>query len=983
MSRLSERLIVDDEDDATGVVAPPRPSKKRTRKTRSSPRVAADSLYSTTATPHSSDGYSRMPSERADDLYASPPRLPAAATLEPEQTDTDYIDDSLLEAELADGKQRRYTCFGACAGCHMTKTQYGLSLLLVLLLTITVVLLVVFLAVIPAIIASTIASSVVSVSSVSISAPTNASFRLNSSFLVSNTGAFAASLSPMTVSLSYRTADGSLSPTVGRIAMPAIVLPGGQDVTVGVDTDFAVAEQSSFDAFMHATLMQDNITWHLDSAADVDSRVAGIALPTYHSIPFAKDVTVPGCGGLNTTTVQSFDISHPAATTGDLTNLTLHISLLNPSALSLSELGTLHFEVRYRAVRIGDVYSYNTALLPGNNSLTMHGTLLQSNTSAENELVARFVAGEVAVAQATAAPLDASSIPLFNGGLQGLSLNTALPGYAGPPIIQGVQMSGFVISFNRSTPDQALVSSNARAAFGLPANVDMPVLGVGATNITAIAYLNSSAPLGVMTALNVPSVFESNGGNASLPDYIHLAVPPSPLQVSAEQAGAFSQFASDLLLSTSASMQLQLLASPVTNTPLGNLSLSDVPASASVAFIGMNRFVDPRTNLSLMRVLSFDIVRSSPDWLLLDVTLNITNPSNVSLASLGDLRLDMAVNGTRIGGVTVSGFELPLGTTQQRAVANLSRPTSAAMEAASIALVSAMINRTNSDITLHGGLQQPDGSVVAGTDIPLLQQAVSSFSSPTVFPGLAQQLISYFHVDLQYLPHARAMLGGCTQLYVNTTMYVHNPFSTYMYLTAADVDVYISPLTAGAAAHNVSSMQVKMGDWRVDMSGEPLVVPPHSPENGTAVGPFLIRLTLGAEALSIVQWVFGGIFDGTIPILQLDSVGTIRTNLSTADPAHGGAATDAFEQRVRVDARNVSAALKLHILDPALPLPEDLLPPVLWGPPLLGNDTCNQQLGCRTQCTVPCFCDVVLCRYGDCSLGYVSRPGLAGLWGDL
>ena len=963
MSRLSDRLIVDDGDSPA-----PRPAKRKSRKARASPRVASDSLYSTTATPHSDDGYSRVTNEQADDLYASEQK--SAATSAPEQTDTDHIDSSLLEAELADGKQRRYSCWGACQGCHMTKTQYALSLLLIVLLVITTVLLIVFLAVIPAIISSTIAAADISVSSVSITAPTNSSFRLNSSFTISNTGSFAATLSPARLSLSHRLPDGSLSDPAGQLDMPAISLSGGDDVVVAVDTDFTVTDQSAFDSFMHATLVQDSVTWHLSSSVTVAGKAAGISLPTYHSIPFEKDVTVPGCGGLNDTTVQSFSLSHPAATTTGNTNLTLLIELVNPSAFTISPLGTLHFLVSYHSVHIGDVYSYNTQLLPGNNTLTMYGSLFQSNTSAESEMIARFVAGEVAVATATAAA-DASSVPLFNGGIQGLTLATALPGYTGQ-IIESIAMSSFAISFNSSTPSTALVSSFARASFALPPNVVMPVLGIGSTNITATAY-NANAPMGVLSVFDIPAVFEPHTGSL---DYINMAIPPSPLQVSADQSAAFQQFAADLLLSQSATMQLQLMAAPVTDTPLGNLSLS-IPTTASVSFIGMNRFISPETGLSLMQVLSFDIVRSSPDWLLLDITLNITNPSNVSLSSLGDLRMDLSVNGTRIGGVTVSNFHLPLGTSQQQAVANLSKPTTAAEEAASISLVSAMINQTASNITLHGGLQQLDGSVVAGTDIPLLQQAVSSFATPTVFPGLSQPLIDHFDVGLPLNPYLYMMLGGCTQLYINTTMYVRNPFSTYMYITAVDIEVFINPNSYAAAQYNItSSFQVKMGDWRVDMSDNPLVVPPHTTANATAVGPFLIRLTLGGVSQAAVHYVYDLVFakfGNKSP--QLDSVGTIRTNLTSAAPDQGGAAVAAFEQRVHVDARNVTTNIQSLFEE----LPENPLPPVPWGGPILNNGTCS--FGCKTQCTVPCYCDAVLCRHGNCNLGYVNSIG--GMWGEL
>ena len=438
-----------------------------------------------------------------------------------------------------------------------------------------------------------------------------------------------------------------------------------------------------------------------------------------------------------------------------------------------------------------------------------------------------------------------------------------------------------------------LLSTLVRAAFALPVNLQMP-LSIASTSLSAVARLNASSRLGSLSALHVPVQFDHR---PQPPDFLNMSLVQTQLSVSDDDVPGFQAFASQLLLSTAASFTLSASASPTADTPLGPLSLSAIDAQSAVTLRGLNRFVSAGDESLLTISPAFDIADTTPHYLLVNATVSITNPSNVSLSGLGSLTLELCFNGSRIGRVQLRDFALPLGTRNHSALANISRPT-AATEAALVGFISAMINQSSSAIELHGGLLQANGSLLPGTDIPLLQSSIAALITPSSFPGLQSPLIRGFKATISSLQTLIDISEGKGQL--PTQLYLSNPFSVRLLLQRLNISVR-------ATGH---ADWGPFGSWQADISADPIIVEPNNDWRQPTRAVFISLALSGCPQFCELVDIAG-----SFPHLQLpiDTAGSI--DLAIAKTV--SSPLQAFQQRVSIDSRNVTCAIEIDLQDAA------------------------------------------------------------------
>ena len=451
-----------------------------------------------------------------------------------------------------------------------------------------------------------------------------------------------------------------------------------------------------------------------------------------------------------------------------------------------------------------------------------------------------------------------------------LHLTAVVPGQdCADSLIRSLSMTNFSIDFR---DDAVLVSSSIRAAFALPDNLAIPQLSIGSVDLQATVWLNSTASIGNLSVRNLPVTFEHH---LHPPDYLNISLVQAELRVSSHDVAAFTAFADDLLLSNSASFSLSAAAAPLAYTPLGPLSLSAIPANSSLVFSGLNRFLSP-TGQSLITIDSYDITATHPNWMEVTTNISIDNPSNVSLHSLGTLMLDLVFNQSKLGQVTLPSFSLPTGVRTHTAKANISAPT--AQTAESLAhFISAMINQTASPISLRGGVELANGTVVAGTTIPLLQPTIRSFVSPSRFPGLASPFIDYFDAKLEWL-----------STIMPTHIRVNNPFSAHLSIEQVDMQVYATDYPG-----------LLMGYWRQNLRAEGRVID-FAPQQSQMSATVNITLVLSLQDWEIIWDIFKK--RGQLPV---NSVGTLTTSIYMP-PNSGSDSTERFSQVVDIDARGVT-----------------------------------------------------------------------------
>merc|ERR1712216_247450 len=106
----------------------------------------------------------------------------------------------------------------------------------------------------------------------------------------------------------------------------------------------------------------------------------------------------------------------------------------------------------------------------------------------------------------------------------------------------------------------------------------------------------------------------------------------------------FSNLLNQLLMSASKEVQMSGSASPTVVTNMGTMRLQDIPFWSKVTLRGFSGFNDPKTGASLMKVKGLDVVGGGSGSLDLIADTEIMNPSNVA-ASMGALSLDMYTAG--------------------------------------------------------------------------------------------------------------------------------------------------------------------------------------------------------------------------------------------------------------------------------------------------------------------------------------------------
>ena len=664
-------------------------------------------------------------------------------------------------------------------------------------------------------------------------------------------------------------------------AVPVSAVPGMADTfRTNLTGELRLLGNGSvYKAFVSALVPAVSLSLMVVGSTDITaSYVLGNLSAT--SLPITASSSMPGLQSLAPVQERGLNITgaidcvfHPCGLT-----VSMAASLFNPAPVAVT-LQRSALLLSYKGDQLGRVQAEVLDIQPGPNFLTLTGELWPGSDEATvSEFIDDFIhARPVSVQLAGDSSLEAngSASALTTSALH---LTAAVQGQdCAESLIQSLSMSNFSIDFRNSS---VLVSSSIRAAFALPDNLAIPQLSISSVDLHATVWLNSTTSMGNLSVLHLPVTFEHH---PHPPDYLNISLVQAELQVASHNIDAFTAFADDLLLSHSASFSLLAAAAALADTPLGRLSLSAIPTNSSLVFSGLNRFVSPTTGESLFTINSYDITATHSTWMEVTTNISIENPSNVSLHSLGTLELDFVFNNSKLGQVTLPSFSLPRGVMTHTAKANISQPTAHTADSLDH-FISAMINGTVSPISLRGGLDMGNGTVVAGTSIPLLQPTIRSFVSPSQFPGLTSPFIEWFNADLtlkQLLLHV-----------MPTTIMVHNPFSAYLTIDEADMQVF-----------STEEPGLQIGYWKQNLreEGQSIVFDPNSSRVSA-----LINITTSLNSLSGDWEIIKDLFLKHPGHLFVNSVGRLTTSIYMP-----GSEAHPFTQVVDIDARDITCYVKL------------------------------------------------------------------------
>ena len=520
---------------------------------------------------------------------------------------------------------------------------------------------------------------------------------------------------------------GSLAPlTTNTLNLGTVSLLNGASVAMGTITPVTVVQsssntvvtatlsgtinvssQSAFSSMIQEFVNQATTSLFVSSVSTVvvTMSIGQVTLTNININPPAS--TLPGLSGLPNVNVVSFSMLTSNATS---LNAALTISFNNPSNVTF-DMGATNFDVYYGGAKMGRVTTASTSVIvPGTTTLSLTGVIApaQSNLAIASALFSAYVSQLSSFVQAII-PSDASSNPLINGGLQGLVLNTTLPG-APNPLISG-------LTYQQMTLDPVSATSVPMTA-GITVLLNSPLgsaapMSVNGLTLTNVALTNSAGNSigGLVSTITVLS-----SSNTQIVTSLTGTISPG----TAAQQSAFSALMSSMVTQASTTIGLTALATAQVTLSIGNLTLTNVTANVpSSTLTGLN-------NLPGVTVTSFSLGASNATGIYAAVTVQFNNPSVVTM-ELGTLNFDIFFQGVQMGRMTAANANLVTGTTTMSLVGTIA-PASTSLATAGV-LFSQYLTNVGSAIQAKA---PSDGSVSANS---LISNGLAAMAMNTTLPG--------------------------------------------------------------------------------------------------------------------------------------------------------------------------------------------------------------------------------------------------------
>ncbi|KAH8119480.1 hypothetical protein DFH11DRAFT_1722990 [Phellopilus nigrolimitatus] len=683
-----------------------------------------------------------------------------------------------------------------------------------------------------------VTGSILGISTVIITDPQQTSFGTKLTGNITNAGPFDAQLvfgSGLTISWSGK--------PLGTIKMPEVNLAGDVGAQLDVTADFSVADVSHLTDFTKVLLTEESFDWDI-TGENLTVSALGVDVPGINLT--SKTVKLLGMNGLkNGVKINSFDL--PSNDPAGGIHLTLNTTVQNPAQVGI-QLSSIGFQNFFQSTHIGPAVSDGGFTLSPQTSvdLPLVGRLIPQNDSTGladvSTIFNSFIQGQdspVTVQGDSAGPSDVSWL---NEGIKSLQINTVLPNQGKLNIIKSINLDELQLLFSEdSAYDPPTSSNDATAAFTIPFGFPLDIVALE-QNITAGFQGQSFAQL------DIPKGPSTTDVNARI---IHLTFNNTPFAVFGDKHDVFQQFLASTTTSANQLFSLAGTANTDAQTAVGLLSLTNIGFSVDTTLAGLQGL-----NTKPATVSNLDVNHGYSDYLLIKVTTELFNPSNITIGT-GDVSFTLQFEDTTIGSALISDLVIIPGN------GNYSTDVHYAPQGGAVSAGQQM---------LENFLQGVDSNtVIVGssdtTPIDSLKLALSEIKlSPVVIPALHQNLVA--SASLKF-PTDIVQTG-----IASTSFTLADPFTASISLLEVAVVVTFQNITLGSISH-------------VDLSSDPVHAGGHSNVTSQTL-PFKFNLqpTVIIELL-LIRSKQKGVDLGPLPDLfqvALDNPNA-KTNVNaTVDP---------------------------------------------------------------------------------------------------
>ncbi|KAJ3334573.1 hypothetical protein HDU93_007705 [Gonapodya sp. JEL0774] len=603
--------------------------------------------------------------------------------------------------------------------CATTARRWTCGFLVVMALLAVIVIPLVIYVIVPKL-AQSLNTSTIQLTALDISNPTETSATLSLTGQVSNTGI-------LTSRVVF--ADGLELWYMGNRIKPLDMTPNTV-IALTSTVPTTVSATSTLSAFLSDALALETLELHLRGSAAIT--LAGV---TVGGAIVDKRVAFKGFDSLRNASLRSFSFATPATNS---TSLALFATVFysNPSPISL-DCGTLplDLDLSVNGTRIGTAQTVGVRLVRGENTIEVKGSVFAGGEMAgERERVERTT--ELVLAgRATTLTLTGASGPLYTvaqpslswirTAFAGLAVDLTVPARDKLQAVQGLDVPLVTLVFDPANPWQPRLSSQ-----GVVMNMQLPSSSIF-SNVTAMSMNISVFPVASRTPGNETSIPIGTLTTGWIPAASKFSLDGMGANVTADleevgivdQQTAFAELIKAVFAGSGrVRVPISLQADAVVGTSAGTVSFSKLPYLGDFSWQGLEGLVSSAPTMQLLAVTG-----GTETYLEMQITIKVTNPSNLALVIYSDVVLQLVYSGQVIGTVTVAKMNLTRG---ENILVGALRyiPITETAKKIGGPLVASFLNGDASSVTVQG--------FTASTMLAPLVPLLSSVTLPVTLPGM-------------------------------------------------------------------------------------------------------------------------------------------------------------------------------------------------------------------------------------------------------
>ncbi|KAI8890227.1 hypothetical protein K501DRAFT_169158 [Backusella circina FSU 941] len=462
--------------------------------------------------------------------------------------------------------------------------------------------------------------AVLAFETIMLSEPTDSQFTVEMKGSITNAGPMDANIgfpSPLTVSWN--------GVTLGTVTMPTIASRGDVGANFDVKGTFTIANSDDMGKFAGYMINNQNFKWDI-TTNDVSVDALGF---TFTNISMSKSVTLDGAQGFkDCVTITAFDLpsNDPA---GGIT-LTTQTVIKNPSQVGFNLAGA-GFDAYFGDVLIGPLASNGAAIFPpkGSGNVNMTGRMIPQTTdegiAAVTTVFENYLHGNdsLLTVNGESGSGPNGQVGWLTAGFKTLSIqNVVLPGPDTiPELIPAITMKDMNLDFTKDEWNPPTGSNNVQAQlkspFGFP-------LGVSSLNMNVDATYQNN----LVASLEIPD----EKATTSDTGVVQTQFSDVPFKVANKDI--FSGFVQLLTLKDSVTFGLEGSTNAIATTAIGDLNLTGINFNVDTTLAGLNNFGGK------VEIISLNVTGGTPEYIILDLVYQITNPSNLTI-TVGDINFDV------------------------------------------------------------------------------------------------------------------------------------------------------------------------------------------------------------------------------------------------------------------------------------------------------------------------------------------------------